>query len=322
MEEAIGLGLERGGFMLPKKDGEPGAAAGTAASDAAAPPAPAPGEPAAAAAAPEPESLDADIPEPSEAEMAGAPQKLKMHMRRVHQQNTRLKDQVRTLAPGSQQFEKLQSFMASNELDARSAATALRIAAQVQGALNGRVDPATVMGELAQWTDQLRLLAGDALPADVQQRLDDGVIDEATAKEIAHYRAQQVTTTRRAELDTAALSTQAVSAHATLVRSAVQTWEQAIRARDPDYPRKAQLVEARAFQLRTQQYGAQGMPPTPEEAMALAQRAYDDVSKQMQPPRASVRAPLTGAASPKSTVRTPPKTMLEAVQQGLERMGT
>ncbi len=333
------LGLEQAGVEIDKPDpaeiikpgsrahgeeselgaGEPGA---EAAADAAAPGKPAPGEPAAAAPAAPAEPELEEIPEPSEQQLKGAHPELRKHVKRVHVQNQRLKDQVRTLAPGSQQFEKLQSFMASNELDARSTANALRIAALVQGALNGRVDPSSAVGELTQWMDQLRTLVGDALPADVQQALDDGAIDEAHAKEIARLRAQQQVSTRRAELDTAALNTQNVRANASLVVSAVQAWEQAIRARDPDYPRKAKLVETTAKSLRLERYGS-GLPPSPQHATALVQEAYELVTRELAaalPARAEVRTPLNGAASSKSTVRAEPKTALEAAIQGLERM--
>lgn len=334
--EAVVLGLERSGIQLDttdpsdklrlgQKDGDPGAEAtgAEAATDAAATDKPAPGEPPAAPAPAAPAAGEEDIPEPSEQQLKGANPELRKHVKRVHVQNQRLKDQVRTLAPGSQQFKQLQSFMASNELDARSTANALRIAALVQGAVNGRVDPSAALGELTQYMDQLHALAGEALPADVQQALDDGTIDEAHAKEIARLRARQVTQARRAELDTAVSNTQTASAQASLVTSAVQAWEQAIRARDPDYPRKAKLVETAAKSMRLERFGT-GMP-SPDAATAIVQEAYDLVSRELQaalPPRSQVRAPLNGAASSKSTMRTEPKTSIEAVIQGLERMAT
>lgn len=340
--EAAVLGLEQAGIELDKppaesevvrigaaNDGKPDAGKDgvEAASDAAATSPPASGEPAkpgATAAPAAPADGDEDIPEPNEQQLKGANPELRKHVKRVHVQNQRLKEQVRTLAPASQQFEKLQSFMASHELDARSTANALRIAALVQGAINGRVDPSAAVGELTQWMDQLRTLAGDALPADVQRALDDGAIDEAHAKEIARLRASQTTTARRAELDQAALNTQAAGAHANLVVSAVQAWEQAVRARDPDYPRKAKLVETAAKSLRMERYGT-ALPPSPQHATALVQEAYDLVTKELAaalPARTEVRTPLNGAASSKSTVRAEPKTALEAAIQGLERMAT
>ncbi len=254
--------------------------------------------------------------------MKGANPELRKHVKRVHAQNSRLKAQVRTMSQPAEQFNKLQAFMTSHELDASSAANALRIAAYVQGAINGRVEPGPVLAEVQGILDQLRGLAGDVLPADVQQSLDDGAIDEAHAREIARLRAQGQTAARRQQLDSEASNTQAVATHSASLKSAIQTWEQAIRARDPDYQQKAPLVDALAFRLRTQTYGVNGMPPTPQHAVAIAQRAYDEVTRTMTPRTAAVRAPLNGAASPKSTVRTAPKTMQEAILQGLERAGT
>ena len=273
---------------------------------------------------PEEVTPDADLPEPTEAELAAAPKGLRRRFSQVKQQVTRLRDQVAALQPDAQQYEKLQSFMASNELDARSAANALRIAALVQGALNGRVEPSSVVNELTQWTDQLKGLAGESFPVDVQKRVDDGDIDENTAREITQLRAQQYLQARRAELDTTALNTQAVHVQSGAIVSAVQTWEQAIRARDPDYARKAKLVETTARALRLERYG-DSLPPSADHARALVQEAYDLVTQELSaalPPRTGVRTPLNGATSPKTTVRTEPKSSLEAAIQGLERMAT
>lgn len=267
---------------------------------------------------------DADLPEPTEAELAAAPKGLRRRFQQVKAQNQRLKETVASVQPSAQQFEKLQTFMQSNELDARSAANALRIAALVQGAINGRVDPTSVVQELTHWADQLKGLTGDRLPVDVQQRLDDGSIDENTAKELARLRAQHGVQQRRTELDQQTLTTQATQATANHIYSALQAWEQSVRARDPDYARKAKLVETTAKSLRLERYGA-GMPPTVEVAQALAQEAYDIVTRELAaalPPQTTVRAPLNGATSSKSTVRTEPKTSLEAAMQGLERMAT
>jgi hypothetical protein len=266
---------------------------------------------------------DADS-EMTEAELAQTPKGFRQRFTKLKQQHVRLKEQFASVQPAAQQFEKLQSFMASHELDARSAANALRIAALVQGAINGRVDPTGAVQELETWAGQLRGLAGDVLPADVQKRLDDGVIDEEAAKEIARMRAAQTTQARRVELDTQSLNTQALGAQATLIHSAVQTWEQAVRARDPDYPRKAKLVETTAKALRLERYG-NGMPPSVAVAQSLAQEAYDIVTKELRaalPARDTVRSPLAGATPSKSTMRATPKSSLEAAIQGLERMGT
>lgn len=319
LEEALLLGMERSGLSI-NKDGEtaPGETSPETPAEAQPPVAKTVEQPGAA----EPENPDADIPEPTEAQMKGANPELRKHVKRVHTQNQRLKTQVRSMSQPAEQFNKLQAFLTTNELDASSAANALRIAAYVQGAINGRADPGTAITEVQAILAQLQGLSGDVLPDDVQQSLDDGTIDEAHAREIARLRAQGTTLARRAQIDTEASNTQAVATHSASLRSAIQTWEQAIRARDPDYQQKASLVDALAYRLRSQQYGVNGMPPTPQHAVAIAQRAYDEVTRTMTPRSAAVRAPLNGAASPKSTVRTAPKTMQEAILQGLERAGT
>ncbi len=290
--------------------------------------APAAAAPAAAPAEPKPEDAsgeEAELPDPTEAELAAAPKGLRRRFQQVRNQNARLKEQVATVQPAAQQYEKLQSFLASNHLDARSAANALRIAALLQGANEGRVDPAGVIEELMPLVDQLKSLSGDVLPDDVKKRLDEGVIDDDTAKELAQRRAREVLTQRRASTETRELNTQLQQTKAQQIYAAVQAWESAVRARDPDFAKKAKLVATTADSLRMKRYGVNGMPPSVEQAHALAQEAYDLVTREMAaalPQPAAVRAPLNGATSPKSTMRAEPKTSLEAAIQGLERMAT
>jgi hypothetical protein len=328
--DAAVLGLEATGLKLdqPPPDDEVvrigGAPGGEAGADT--PVAqPAAGAEASAPVTPPGEEIpETDLPDPTDAELAAAPKGFRRRFRQVVTQNARLKEQVAQAVPDAQQYRQLQSFMATHELDARSAANALRIAALVQGAINGRVDPSAAAAELRQWSDQLSGLVGDALPADLQQRLDEGAVDEASAKEIAKLRAVQTVQARRAELDAQAITTQTTHAHAGQIASAVRTWEAAVKARDPDYARKAKLVESQAVALRMQRYGG-GLPPTVQEGLKLVQDAYDfanETVKGFMPASAAVRSPLNGATPSKSTMRAEPKSSLEAAIQGLERMAS
>lgn len=125
---------------------------------------------------------------------------------------------------------------------------------------------------------QLRESLGVVLPADLQERVDGGLLDEETAKELAEQRATNALHNRQAKVreDTAAevASSERTQAQAQAVATAVQKWEDGIKASDPDYAKKAEMVQSTALAMAT----TGGHPRTPEDAVALAQRAYDKVT--------------------------------------------
>lgn len=123
-----------------------------------------------------------------------------------------------------------------------------------------------------------------------------------------------------AERDTTQQQTvaQQTQAAADAVRSAVATWEDGIKKRDPDYARMELNVRRTARGLIAEH----GAPRTPQAAVELVKRAYDEVRglvQAAQPPRAPTRQ-TPGAISPSSHGAMPvPKSMREAIQQAIQR---
>lgn len=157
---------------------------------------------------------------------------------------------------------------------------------------------------------------GAVIPDDLQERVDEGYIDEAGAQEIAKQRErinyqegelvrQQQNQTQRATQDTS-----------NAMKIAVDSVEAEIKNTDVDYATKEPQIKANMQALMAQH----GVPNTPEQAKQLANDAYrmtNQFIKQISPDRktATKRKPDNSMAS--KNTRAEPTTMLEAVQLGI-----
>lgn len=156
---------------------------------------------------------------------------------------------------------------------------------------------------------------GNVLPDDLQQRVDEGLIDQEGAQELARTRAA---TALRTEQDTAREAREAEAGRArdteavtTAMVAAVEGWETRTKAADPDYSKKAELVQTtcRAIVSRP---GAK-VPTTAEEAVALADQALAEVNKQFRNLLPKPKPIQPGPASSSAITTTAPKTLREAI---------
>lgn len=223
----------------------------------------------------------------------------------------------RELRPLADQQRQIQSYMAENGLTAEEVAEGFTI----MSALKSR-DP-KLLGEAREYFAKSLsaldgLLGQGTLPADLQEKVDTGLIDEETALEVAQSRAtaklSESQVTERQERDSQAQVESDARALAQTMGAAVEKWETGIKASDPDYPKKAALVEttARAIVQRT------GKPPrNAEEAVKLAEDALKEVNqhfKGLTPTKRPIRPAPSGSSKP--TVAEP-KTLLDAVRGAL-----
>lgn len=211
------------------------------------------------------------------------------------------------------QYQQIQTFMEANNLQPDEVAEGYEIMALIK-----RGDNASIQKAL-EWFEPrvsyLKQQLGQELPDDLQEKVDAGQLDEDDAAEMARLRA----TTARSEQQTEAQREQfaanqaAADAQANSVKmaTAVQAWEDRTKASDPDYSKKARMVEAEVL-AEVQRTGKS--PATPEEAEALVARAYGTVTEQFKAlvpvPKAIVPSPASIAAKTTGA----PKTLEEAIR--------
>lgn len=220
---------------------------------------------------------------------------------------------------GAETFRSITSFMEQNSLSGDEVAEGF----EIMGLLK-RGDPASLAKAREWFVPRLQSLdeqLGRTLPEDLRNKVEDGLIDEATAKETAQARAEakllrdQAETSRQRDEQFQQRTAQVDQQQRNI--AAVTQWEAGIKAKDPDYAaKKAGLVET---QVRALMQERGKIPANPDEALEYVQTAYErtnELLKQLTPkPKAITPSPsgMSAAARPE------PKSLREAVEAALNR---
>lgn len=226
--------------------------------------------------------------------------------------------EVESLKPKALEYDKIDTFVRNAGLSPQDVAGTLEIAALL------RSSPPQALARLLPIVASLQQMTGETLPAELQQRVDQGYLTEADAKTLAKAQADARFATQRTTALTEQQQTDARNREfkelTTNTVSSVTSWEAQQAARDPDWHLKrdnvAELVEL-AIERKTRELRRPYFP-TADEAITLsadALKTVNDRSKRFGPRPQEIRPVLNGGASPRSTAV--PKNMLDVVRQNV-----
>jgi hypothetical protein len=259
-------------------------------------------------------------PKPGEvlddAKQAEADKTLPFHNHPRFQQLTRersaFKAEVEAFRPDAEEQRAIQAFMAQHDIPAKDVAESLNFLAAM------RNDPVAARAMLDGIIKQLDEFTGTILPVDLQKKVDAGLVDEDTAREMAKLRATSAFKENRSkEIEsktTAQKEQEAAQVAAAAVYKTTSEWEKQQKATDPDYAEKAALIDT---QVRAAMLS--GAPKTPEAATKMlndAKAAVDEHFKRFAPARKSSAPRLESGASVPAAAKVP-TSMREAVAQAL-----
>lgn len=229
------------------------------------------------------------------------------------------KAEVETLKGPAEEFGKIQNFMSQHNVPAEEVAEAMTIVAMMK-------NPDTVkdaVTRLQALADQGRAFLGEGIDADLQQRVDDGEISEAFAKEMTKQRATANATRqaaeaaqRRAEQATQTVTETQRASAMDQVRNRATNFLAAKQSTDPDFALKAPFLQNAIAARRAAHQGEM----TPEVGEKIVAEAYDEVTKNLlavkPKPQPTPKAP--SSTSPGSgSAPANPKSLQEAVALGL-----
>lgn len=210
-----------------------------------------------------------------------------------------INDERKAYEPYAKQAIGLQKYMEQNNISHEEVNSLFEIAALLKS------DPTAAKAKLQPIVDSLNGFVGEKLPTDLQKRVDDGVIDVDSAKEIASLRNQKNFENNRNQQS-------AAQQHQNAVLNAVTQWETQKRIDDPDFEKKEKLVSAAWLQkLSTVQN------VTPQISVRLAEEAWKEVNQQVSSfvPKAPIKKVMTtnGASAQVSNEPTTPEAVMKAV---------
>jgi hypothetical protein len=252
--------------------------------------------------------------DPTEAELKKLRPETRRRFERLLTQRNEARQTIDALQPELLQHRQLQGYLQQHQLAPDDVNMLLGVGAALrrgdyQGFLNG-VTPYVMAAQEA---------LGFRVSPDLQKQVDEGLIDENSARELTRtrHRAAQAEAQLKDANRTAATIQQ--MQHVDQIRTAVDTWERGIQRRDPDYDQVSDAVRRYAQGLLQER----GTPKTPQEAVALTQAAYDEVravfARARPAPQATRSAPSSIHVAT-GTQKAEPRTMKEAVVYALADM--
>jgi hypothetical protein len=200
------------------------------------------------------------------------------------------------------EYRKITTFMSQNGLTNEEVVEGFHIMALM------KTNPAEAHKKISEYKAQLDAFVGEKLPEDISKKVEEGYLDDASAKELAALKAEKQLYEQRRQY---AVQQQAEQARMS-IHSAVVNWEQQQKVKDPDWSAKQELVTDQVkLMLAAEQ------PNTPEEALALVERASSIIRDRLSR-FAPQRRPMTQVSSATSSANASavPKSLLEAVRIG------
>lgn len=218
------------------------------------------------------------------------------------------------LKPKAEQFDKMVEWINERELTDQDVNLLFNVGANLR---SGNFREA--YDQIEPIYRQLQQALGETLPDELQQRVQTGQIDEASARQLAATQANSQIAQRKArrleEQAERARAQETQQQHLTAVKSAVSDWENAKRGADPDW----NLKQARVTALIELAVYRQGLPKTAKDAVAMADDALKHVEgelRQLRPRKPEVK-PTPDAGSGRTEAQ--PQTLLEAAKAGLAK---
>ena len=214
-----------------------------------------------------------------------------------------VQSELKEAKPAAEEYRKITSFMQSHGLTNQEVAEGFQIMALMKN------NPAEAHKRISEYKSRLDAFVGDKLPDPIREKVDNGSIDPETAKEYAALLAQRQLEQQRAEYQQVELARQSQDG----MRNAVVNWEQQKKAKDPEWSTKEALITDRVRSLM-----ASEQPNTAEQAVALVERAYSQITDQLRK-IAPHRQPINPVRSTTSSVsvNVAPKSLKEAIMRGL-----
>lgn len=213
-------------------------------------------------------------------------------------------------------FQQITNFMNENRLSSEEVSEGFAVMAALKS--GAPEDLQAAYDWFVGNTQRLAEALGHQLPEDIRSKVENGLLDEEAAQDLARQRARasllEQQTRQITEDQQRAVQAQEMQVAQQRMVSAVQSWEEGIKARDPDYAsKKAVLVEDQVRAIIQRNGGVS--PRSTEEAVALAEQAYGEVNERLKaflPKPRPVTPPPAGLSARASTQPTTLRGFVEA----------
>ena len=233
-----------------------------------------------------PPDVTTELPDPTEADMKKWRPETRRRFEQVLAQRNEARQQFASVQPELEEFRQLRGHFQEAQLAPDDINQLLYVGSELrrgnyQAFLNG-VMPFVLAAQEA---------IGVRVASDLQTQVDQGLIDEATARDLTRTRHRAAQAEARLQETNQVMAATRQQQHTDGIRASVDVWEARVRQVDPDYPIMSDAVRRYAQGLVQER----GQPRSQQEAVALVQTAYDEVKAQQArwrpPPQATRPSP-------------------------------
>ena len=198
-----------------------------------------------------------------------------------------LKELSKKYQNDSEQYKKITDFIQANNLSAKDAVEGFKIMSAL------RNNPEEGYKMLQFHLNNVGNLTGKNLPKDIQEKVDDGFLDEDAAKELSQARASLHRERAMREQTQKRFTNASQSANETQMADAVKSWGEQTLANDPDFSLKQDEFNDRISAIVAER----GTPKSPEDVLSIANDAYDTINerfKSRQPIKQAMKSSTKG----------------------------
>ena len=164
---------------------------------------------------------------------------------------------------------------------------------------------------LEPYMSSLKEATGQTLSEEIREKVDQGYMDEDVGKELSMARAENERLKKLSESQSQQKDLEQQRQNINQLATAVTDWENKIAQTDPDYSRIEKEVNDR---VRVKVMEA-GRPQTQEQALKIAQEAYDEVKGRHVSTKTPIKATQGGKLG--GTPMPEPKSLMDVVEMAL-----
>jgi hypothetical protein len=209
---------------------------------------------------------------------------------------------------------KMRGYMSANNLGDDEVDRGFAIMAAMKN------DPVRALELLQPYYTALLEVTGNVLSPELQAKVNEGLVDQETAQELARAKAGQGIASAQAERERQQREQRDQAEQAERAKATVQTEaakvEASWKANDPDYPRKSARIMEK-IKLDVLDNGRFASLDDMRTRMAAAKKAVDDEMKALHPTPNAIDPSLPPSAAKKPVV-SQPKSVEEAIERGLQ----
>lgn len=209
----------------------------------------------------------------------------------------------------AQRYRNVETFIGEQGLSGDEAAELLQIGGLI------KTNPVEAWKRVLPTIQQLAIAAGEVLPEDLRQRVQNGEVSREVAMDLSRQRAANQSLTARQEWERNSYQQRQVVELQQQIGSTVNSWESERRARDPNFEAKLPAIEREVAWLQSKE----GKPRGVNGVRDQLQRAYTAVSASFAAPtpaapKPATKRPVTGGQV-NGNVRPEPTSTLDIIEQ-------